>query len=173
MKFLAPLALALGLCVSSAAHAAVTPDGKGFGIGVQGGSPSAVTIKVMTSDYTGLVFGLGGAVGLYFDPTFGLSLHVDHVWHAPFVSGSALNLSGYLGVGAQGVFFADYKGQPLGFGYFTGPSNVAALARVPIGLSLAFNGLPLELYLEADPALVVFPYVGFGVGGAVGARLWF
>ena len=174
MKLISALVLAVGLTCASASHAHVTPDGKGFGIGVQGGSPNAVTMKIMTTDYTGFVIGIGVPLGLYFDPAPGLSLHVDHLWHTSFVSGPSLSFNGYIGLGGEAIFTFDrYKGTPLGFGYFEGDNNLAFLARVPLGVSLAFNGFPLELYAEADPALVVFPYIGFGVGAAVGARIFF
>jgi hypothetical protein len=50
---------------------------------------------------------------------------------------------------------------------------VALGVRVPLGVSLAFNSFPVEVFAEVVPAGALFPGIGvFGQGG-LGARIYF
>ena len=44
--------------------------------------------------------------------------------------------------------------------------------RVPLGLAMSFEAAPVEVYLELDPAIFVFPGVGGFLGASLGFR-WF
>lgn len=153
--------------------ASVSPQGRQFGVGLQVGAPTALTLKYMTTGDQALVGGLG--VGLGWDPS--ISLHVDYLWHPHVLAPMPFaNLSWFIGGGGW-VSFSDgrwgrrYGPWYDGYGYTYSPFAVGA--RLPIGLDLAFNGAPIELYLEADPTLVVFPRVGLGIGGTLGGRFYF
>ena len=87
---------------------------------------------------------------------------------------SQLALTFYAGVGLwvaigdNGYGFVS-NGRP----YFYGISSFGVGVRVPLGLSLSFAAAPVEIYLELDPALFVFPGVDFGVGASLGFRWHF
>lgn len=157
----------------------VAPQGRQMAIGLQLGSPTAVTFKYMLTGDQAIAAGLGVAI-------HGLSLHVDYLWH-PHVLATAdpFKLSWYVGLGVwlglspwdafqtrADVFYT--RSGYFGYGYWPfAYGGVSVAARVPIGLSLALNQLPLEFYIELDPSLLVFPAFGFGIGGTIGFRFYF
>jgi len=146
-----------------------------FGIGLQAGSPSALTLKFAGPHQTGVALGIGAGFG--YGRGFGASLwlHADYLFHL----GMLLNGDGFgLGVYAGPGVFATIFGSNYGFGYAGPPylndfDYVGFGIRVPVGLSLAFHALPLEVFLELDPALSLFPGLGFGVGASLGFRVYF
>ena len=69
----------------------------------------------------------------------------------------------YVGVGVGAV-----SGAPGMFG-----ENAGVSARVPVGASLFFERLPLELFAQVVPRVQVIPGLGFGVDGGVGGRFYF
>jgi hypothetical protein len=154
---------------------AVSPQGRTFGIGLQLGSPTALTIKYMLTGDQGIVAGIGGSPGYYFDGHFALSIHADYLWH-PHVLAAAppFRLSWYLGGGLQALVFGVYgRRNYAGYSYFNGYDGFGLIGRVPLGLDLAFTQIPFEIYVELVPAVVIFPYIGFGIGGAIGGRFYF
>jgi len=150
-----------------------TRNGGGIGIGLQVGSPSAVTIKFAGLQQSGVVLGIGAAFG--YGNAFGTSLwlHADYLFTLAKLIDSEVDLAIY---GGPGIFVAAFGGN-YGFGYRGDPYyndvDVAFGLRLPVGLSLAFDAAPLEIYLEADPALSLFPGIGFGIGGSLGFRFHF
>ena len=155
---------------------AASPEGRTLGIGLQLGYPTAITLKLMVAADQGIVFGLG-VFGAYAYDAASISLHVDYLWH-PHVLAVAqpFNLSWYIGGGLHVLAFTDNRQRfgYGGFGYFAGAQPIAIAARVPIGLDLAFNAIPFELYLEIAPELALFPAIGFaGIGAALGGRFYF
>jgi hypothetical protein len=165
----------------------ISPEGRSIGIGGQIGSPTAITMKFMVAGNQGIAAGIGGGFG-------GLSLHVDYLWHPGVIVGTdALSLSWYVGLGGWLGFFPIVPGFPglgpfgprNGVGYYNGhfgyvylPDNYLWYApslavRVPIGLSLAFHSLPIEIYGGLTPSLLLFPGFGFGMGGELGLRVYF
>lgn len=149
-----------------------SPMGRPFGIGLQLGFPTALTLKYFLMSDQALSGGIGVGSGWVFDP--GLSLHLDYVWHPSMLaSAAAFNLSWYVGIGGWATLFAYYARGPYVPGYrWYGPSNVWLGARVPIGVNLALREVPFELYVEAAPAILVFPWITFGLGFSIGARFY-
>lgn len=154
----------------------VAPMGKTFGIGLQVGAPTAVTGKFMLTPESGLVVGLGAGYGFFFDPA--LSVHVDYLYHPSVLfQNEGVKLSWFIGGGGWlGVFqghrsYRQFVVTPLTYGVYGSPLFLAA--RIPIGLDLALQSIPLELYLEGVPAINVFPVITFGIGVAAGARFYF
>jgi hypothetical protein len=147
----------------------------GFGLGLQAGSPSALTLKFAGAHESGFALGVGAGFG--YGSTFRTSLwlQADYLIHlATLIDSDGVDLAVY---GGPGVF-ASIFGANYGFGYAGNPwyDNVDYIGvgvRLPVGLSLAFDKFPLELYAQFDPAIGVFPAVGFGLGGAVGFRVYF
>ena len=164
------LLFAVGASVPAAAGGggSVAPAGRSIGFGFELGAPTSIGAKFMTGDHTGIVVGVGG--GIWYDAS--LSLHVDHLWHpivSHFDSGS---FSAYVGIG--GWASIGYEGSRLGYYAPYSTSQPVSLGlRVPLGVSLAFNELPIELFAEVVPSVVLFPGIGgFGQGG-IGARFYF
>lgn len=69
----------------------------------------------------------------------------------------------YVGIGGGAVSAA--KGM---FG-----ENAAVSARVPVGASLFFERLPIELFAQVVPRVQVIPGLGFGVDAGLGGRYYF
>lgn len=164
------LALAALVFGAVPALADVAPAGKGIGIGVELGAPTNLNLKLMTGPTTGVVIGVGG--GIWYD--LSLSLHVDHLWHVAAADFDGGNVSAYVGVGGWGSF-SDGKGNHLGYyqPFYPGVATVGLGVRVPLGVSLAFDAVPIEVFAELVPSVIVFPGIGvFGQGG-LGARIYF
>jgi hypothetical protein len=148
----------------------VAPAGRDIGIGVELGAPTSLNLKFMTSPTSGIVIGAGGAI--WYNAS--LSLHADYEVHplvADFNSGS---FSAYIGLGAWTALDFAASGPHLGYyqPYYASPEPLAVGARVPLGLSLAFNALPIELFGELVPSAEFFPALGgFGEGG-IGFRVY-
>ena len=157
------------------AGAASTPQGKVFGVGLQLGYPTAITVKYMLRPDQGIVAGLGGFTG--FDYGAGaLSLHVDYLWHPNLLTqGEAYAVTWYIGGGGNIVIFNNPRQRAYltGVTYYYYPTNIWLAARVPFGINLALTQLPFEIYLEAAPELLLFPSVSFGMGAAIGGRAYF
>lgn len=162
-------------------HSGMTGDvvvasggGGDVGVGLQLGAPSALTVKFGGLGQSGIVLGIGAGFG--YGRNFGaaLWLHGDYLMTlATLVRADALNLNFYAGPG----LFATVFGVGYGFGYAGEPyykdgNFIGAGIRFPLGLSMAFNDAPIEIYVELDPALSLFPGLGFGIGGSLGFR-WY
>ncbi len=152
----------------------VSPAGRVLGVGLQLGVPTGITVKYMFAPNMGVVAGLGVGAGWYFGPA--LSLHADFIFHphvllrAPY-----LTVSWYVGGGAW-IGVADNNARPmvyfLEYVRYFGPRFWLA-ARGALGINIALNDLPIELYVEGNPALVVFPGLSFGLGFSGGLRFYF
>lgn len=147
-------------------------NGNGIGIGLQVGSPSALTIKFSGLQQTGFVLGIGAGFGYVGGFSSSLRVHGDYLFTLAKLVDSSVDLTFYGGPGA----FAQFFGTNYGFGgrpYYNDFDFLAMGLRLPFGLSMSFDGAPLEIYLEANPELYVFPVVAFGVGGSLGFRFYF
>jgi hypothetical protein len=154
---------------------ASSPAGHTFGLGIQVGAPTAITLKYMLAPTQGIVVGVGAGFG-YGARGFnaGLSIHADYLFDvAQLVNNGTVNLSAYLGPGLWLALFN--HGYGFGYGYYyAGDFALFGIgARLPLGLSLGFQSFPLEIYLELDPALFIFPGVDFGIGASLGFRFYF
>jgi hypothetical protein len=153
----------------------------GVGVGLQVGTPTALTFKFGMGGNANLVLGVGLFVNVFhgYGGQFGgLSLHGDYLFTlATLVNNGTIDLTAYLGPGLWLNLFA-YNGFAYGVGYgagyyyFNGGFPFAILGRLPLGLNLRFSAAPIEVYLELDPALLVFPGVDFFIGASLGFR-WF
>jgi len=45
--------------------------------------------------------------------------------------------------------------------------------RFPLGLAYMFRKVPLDLFLELSPSLIIFPGTAFDAGAGLGIRYWF
>jgi hypothetical protein len=154
--------------LSGNVSSSVTPQGRSVGLGVQLGAPTSLNLKLMLSSDNAIVVGVGG--GIWYDAS--LSLHADYLWHplvARFDDGA---FSAYIGVGAW-TSLGFYEGSHYGYYQPFARGPVSAGARLPLGLTVAFNQVPVEVFGEIVPAVALFPGIGaFGQGG-IGARFYF
>jgi hypothetical protein len=142
---------------------------KTFGLGLELGVPTGLNGKYFYDSSRAFDFGIGDAFG--FNGHDGLHLYVDHLWHpVSLASTPDFELPFYVGVG--GRFWE--------FGY-DDANNTTAYAfgfRVPIGLALDFNNLPLDIFGQIVPVLDFYHdyavhsvYLDFDI--SVGIRYWF
>jgi hypothetical protein len=175
---LLPAIMDMSESMASQGHGSVSPMGKQFGIGLQIGYPTAISFKYMLTGDQGLQGGVGffgyGAGGRFNDfYAYGFAFHLDYLWHAavlaappPFVLSFYIGIGGQLGIGAYGGPF--YVG-----GVYTGVYAFSLAARVPFGVSFAFTQIPIELFLEITPTVIVFPPLGFTFAPSLGFRFYF
>lgn len=145
----------------------------GVGIGLQVGTPTALTFKFGAQGNADIVLGVGAGIG-YRGNFFGLHLHGDYLFTiASLINNADLHLSAYVG---PGLFITLFNANAYGFGfgyYYVGNYALFGFgARLPLGVNLRFAAAPIEVYLELDPMLLVFPGLDFGIGASLGFR-WF
>lgn len=160
MKRSVVTALAIAsICVG---FAAARPQG--LGLGLMGGNPSGLSLKVWTGPHVALDAGLG--YSLWYGQA--LSFHGDVLWHTSSLLQSSADgyLPLYVGLGARAVLAnaPDYPDTRIGI-------------RVPFGLEYVFSNVPIGLFLELVPT---FDLAGvppgrnlFGPQGSVGFRYYF
>lgn len=168
----APRRNSLRMGALSVSRQGVTPMGKTIGVGLEGGSPTAITGRYAWSANEGIAVGAGSMAGPYWNtPT--LSLHADYLFHPNVLLRTPnLDLSWYIGGGAALVIGERLRSLvpiitpwvPVAYGAFG--------ARFPIGISLALQKLPLEMYLQGNPSFFVFPGLSVWMGGSAGFRFY-
>lgn len=131
-----------------------------FGVGIVGGIPDVgLSLNYFTTDHTSLqinpvlILGDDGGIGGRIDYLF---------WPSSIARGDALDLVWFFGPGGR---------------FFVGDNGFAVGAELPVGLGLAFNDIPLDINLEAVPALHVLDDRGvepsLSLGGVFNARYYF
>jgi hypothetical protein len=139
---------------------------KTFGAGIMLGAPTGLTGKYFFNSREAIDFGFGGV--RYYRNRSGFHVHADYLWH-PLSLGNPepFEIPLYVGVGAR-LFNFDDRFED---------SNLALGLRVPVGIALDFNNVPLDIFLEfalvADFYVNYRDTVGFEVNGALGIRYWF
>ncbi len=148
----------------------VAPAGRSIGVGIELGAPTSINAKFMLASNQGVVVGVGG--GIWYDAS--ISLHADYLFHPLIADFNGGNFSGFVGLGAWTSLGFGYNNH---WGYYQpygpGPMPFSVGGRIPLGLSLAFNEVPVEVFVELVPSVALFPGIGvFGQGG-LGARFYF
>jgi hypothetical protein len=145
MRIVSVLALLAALAARPVAAAPSRP----FGLGIQLGAPTGLTAKLYLDRPFALQMGIG--VVDDFDDEDGLHLHLDFVWHPAILAReAAFTLPFYIGVGAR-LLQHDYVYR-IDRTYYVDEDTHLGL-RVPLGLLMDFNRVPLDIFLEI--ALVV------------------
>jgi hypothetical protein len=137
---------------------------QGLGLGLMGGNPSGLSLKVWTSPHVALDAGLG--YSLWYGQA--LSFHGDVLWHTNSLLQSSADgyLPLYIGLGARAVLANApvYPDMRIGI-------------RVPFGLEYVFESVPIGLFLEVVPTFdlsgVPPDHSLFGPQGSVGFRYYF
>jgi len=176
-----PLLLPMAAQNNNVSRATPPPQLSGIGLGLQVGAPTAITIKFAGLQANGFVVGVGAGFAYGRGYAYGynrniasLSIHADYLWHlATLANTGDFVLTAYAGVGLWLSLFGNGYGFGLVNPYAGYNTYFGVGVRVPLGLSLALTRAPIEVYLEADPALFVFPGVDFGLGASLGFRWHF
>lgn len=149
------------VCICFGVAAAAHP--RGLGLGLMGGNPSGLSLKVWTGHRVALDAGLG------YTTWYGqaLSFHGDVLFHSRSLTQREDGyLPLYIGLGAR-VVMADAPDYP----------DMRIGVRIPLGLEYVFSNVPIGLFLEVVPT---FDLAGvpssrglFGPQGSIGFRYYF
>lgn len=126
----------------------------GFGIGAIFGAPTGISLKVFASKTS--AFDAGIAWSFYNNGS--ISFHFDYLYHIfrliPVDDGK---LPLYFGLGPKFNFATEFQ---LGF-------------RIPVGVDYMFKSVPVDIFVEVAPSLMLVPSTVFQVDGGLGARYFF
>jgi len=127
--------------------------GKGLGLGVIVGEPTGLSGKLWTAG--GQAFDAAAAWSFVDNGAF--YVHVNYLFHfADLISVKKGELPFYAGIGGK-VKFVD----PVILGI-----------RFPFGLEYLFDKVPLGIFLEIAPCLVLYPASDFDIGAGLGVRYY-
>ncbi len=133
-----------------------------FGGGFILGDPSGLNGKAILGNH---------AIDIGIGPSFndGFYLYGDYLrrFHGVF---PVIALSLYIGIGPG--FHHHDKGNNDRNHDHDGDYN-SLECRVPFGIDYLFPQIPIELFAEIAPALVIIPDIGFKIRGGVGVRYYF
>jgi len=128
-------------------------EGQKFGLGVIAGEPSGISAKMYLSQNDAVD---AAASWSFIKDT--IYLHADYVRHFP---------------GAIDKDFQDFT-LYAGLGGLIELDDSSALGvRIPVGINYFFPTLPIELFVEVGPALLLIPETDFTFTGGIGARFYF
>lgn len=156
------LVFALVLLATSAASAK-NPGRGGKGLGVAIGDPSGLNFKAFLSSG----FALDATLGLGFIGGRHLALNLGVVWQKPLGNLGGAPVDWYYGVGGKlGIYDDDHDDKH-------DRDRVRLGARAPLGVSVIFKKVPMDLFLEIAAGLWIVDEVDLDLDGAIGVRFWF
>jgi hypothetical protein len=167
-------AIALSLALAPTADAKVRRQfstDKSFGVGLMVGAPSGLTAKYYLDTPLALAFGLGSSHYGHHDGrndryhNDGIHFHTDVLWHpVVLMSDGAIQLPLHIGIG----------GQIRNHGNADNNTDHSHLgARVPFGISVDFQRVPLDIFFELAFALEFVDSSHSYITGSLGARYYF
>lgn len=152
-----------------------SPEGRRLGVGLELGWATAPTAKLMLTPEQAVRASVGAFSGLALsEPSFSLS--VDWLYHPIAIAKSNVwVLHTHVGAGGALVVLpiAGKRTTLPAALYHRGPTQLWTGLRLPVGVDLAFNALPVDIVFDVVPTVLTFPGVGVGVGATLGARWWF
>lgn len=157
-RLLSAMVLVAGfLGMAQQAHA----GGGNIGLGLVGEDPSGLTLKLGLGEKQALDFRLG--LGFRFDNAF---LFQGNYLIDLFdvASNGNFKLPFYIGVGGT-LFVFNNNGN--------GNGGIGVTARVPIGLDMELNAVPVDIFFEVAPQLRLIPEIDVDIDGAIGVRYFF
>lgn len=142
---------------------------KTFGLGIMLGSPTGLSGKYYLGADTAIDFGLG-VNGYGYGEYRGLHLHADFLWHpAVLASTPPFELPIYFGVGGRLWDYDHYRDRDF-------DDDLALGVRVPLGIMMDFNNVPIDIFFELAFVLDFLVYddrARAHFNGAIGIRYYF
>lgn len=168
-------ALALTLIFATALAIATPSQAQGgpFGLGVVIGDPTAITGKYMFDNVQAMDFGLS------FDLSRWFLLYGDYQHHFPGAFGRAnaffAHTTPYVGVGGLLVFSNREAWETRRWRYFseTSDSRMALGLRIPLGMEWRPPNVPIGVFLELVPGILIVPATYGYFQGGLGIRYFF
>ncbi len=143
--------------------------GGAFGLGLNVGSRTGLTLKIWPRRLIGITVDAGATP---FTNT--LSFAVGTAFHArPLRGPNGISAQLYAGVGFRTRVVIDSGPDPEDEDRTLVTAQAVLGLRVPIGLTFLMSGFPVELFVEAAPAIDVWQAFGVDVEGIGGARVYF
>jgi len=161
------LALLALLCLVIPVHAAQAMserydvgNNQRFGIGLQFGSVSGLSMKYYITPEMAFQAGMGGS-------QWGYCLNAELLFNmVRLAQNESVSIPFYIGGGvAAGEWENGY------WGYEDQASNLNV--HVPIGLAFEFHALPIDIFVQFEPGIVLAPNVYASFGSTMGARFFF
>lgn len=143
---------------------------KTFGLGLELGAPTGLVGKYFLSPDRALDFGVGD-IFRYRDRS-GLHIYGDYLFHpVSLASTPDFELPLYVGIGGRFWSFDDSSGAITDSAFALG-------LRVPVGLSMDFNTVPLDLFVQIVPVFDLYFNYGahaayLDINASIGVRYWF
>jgi len=156
----------LQILASSSWASGQPPKTRNFGLGIEVGSPTALTGKYWYDPGHAVDMGLGYWFGNYIE-IFG-----DYLWHWPRAFSGTRDpgpeFVPYIGVG--GEFHVANGAPPV---TDNNHPTVGIYARIPFGMEWLPPRAPVGIFLEIVPAIQIIPGIYVAFGADIGARFYF
>jgi hypothetical protein len=158
--------------LQSAQAAGYGPGGP-FGLGIVIGEPTGLSAKYRMSPDQAI------DAGLSFDISHWFLIWGDWLYHFPGAFGAKApflqQTTPYIGIGGLLVFSNRDEWETRHWRYFseTHSSRTAFGMRIPIGAEWKAPGIPLGVFLELVPGLVIIPATDGFFQAGIGARFYF
>lgn len=162
-------ALLLAICCS---FSRLQAQDSGFGLGLMLGEPTGLSGKLWTGGDRALAFGLAWGLG----GGGYLHAHADYLFHNSSlfnVNSGKLMLHYGPGIRLRSWSGGRYWNRGRYYYYNDRASHVRLGIRIPVGLTYAIEGAPLDVFLEVAPALDLLPGTSADFDGAIGIRFYF
>jgi hypothetical protein len=145
-------ALAFSLVTATSASAKGGAPPNPFGLGLMVGAPTGLSGKLYLGNRTALAMGVGESYGNHDGfRDDGLHLHVDFLWHQALLAQTKdFTLPLHVGVGGRILDHDDNYCIQQGndFVCFDYEDDTHVGVRMPIGLTMDFHNVPLDIFLE-------------------------
>ncbi|MES2746708.1 MAG: hypothetical protein V4655_14845 [Bdellovibrionota bacterium] len=128
-----------------------------FGLGVVIAGPTGLTAEYIYGKNRDVAASLGWG-----DDSFHLNL--DHHWNQPnLIKADGVPINIYFGLGLRWI---SWNGR-------NDDSDNSIGLRLPVGIQHIFKEVPIQIFFELAPALILVDSTGFEIDLALGARYFF
>ena len=157
--------VSLGLCLRALNTCSQSASGMLYsdnyvhtlGVGFQLGAPIGLNVKYWLNETAAV----DGAVGISPYDHAPAEVHADFLIHDfDIFNMDNGKMPVYFGGGVLGRFRNDGRSDLFGF-------------RFPVGVSYMFENIPIDIFAEVAPEIIVAPFRRGYIDGAVGIRFWF
>lgn len=130
-----------------------------LGVGMGIGAPTGFTTKAWIGDWMGVQLAVGGDLGRLGD----FAATGDYLFHfRPFSTGTdEYSIPLYVGAGVV-----------LASNSYEDPGSIFVGPRAVFGAAVLVQELPVELFFEAAPSLILYQDVTWAVDGQIGVRYY-